>query len=141
MPRAAEVRLLDVDPDLGVLLDAARRGQAERELVVRAHRLPIGPWDVSGLARARAADVGLLIVSGVLASELVIADEVSMELLGTGDLVRPWQPVGRTALLPVGAVWTASPCSRYRSMSPSASSPSPAPIDEPATANSPRNPR
>src|SRR3954452_17617139 len=106
MPRAAEVRLLDVDPDLGVLLDAARRGQAERELVVRAHRLPIGPWDVSGLARARTQDVGLLIVSGVLASELVIADQVSMELLGTGDLVRPWQPVGRTALLPVGAVWT-----------------------------------
>lgn len=54
MSRAAEVRLLDVDPDLGVLLEAARRGQAERELVVRAHRLPIGPWDVSGLARARA---------------------------------------------------------------------------------------
>jgi CRP/FNR family transcriptional regulator, cyclic AMP receptor protein len=71
MSRAAEVGLLDVDPDLGVLLDAARRGQAERELVVRAHRLPVGPWDVSGLARARAEDVGLLIVSGVLASELV----------------------------------------------------------------------
>jgi CRP/FNR family cyclic AMP-dependent transcriptional regulator len=106
MSRAAEVRLLDVDPDLGVLLDAARRGQAEREGVVRAHRRPIGPWDVSGLARARAEDVGLLIVSGVLASELVIADQVSMELLGTGDLVRPWQPVGRTALLPVGAAWT-----------------------------------
>jgi hypothetical protein len=29
MPRPAEVGLLDVDPDLGVLLDPARREQAQ----------------------------------------------------------------------------------------------------------------
>ena len=48
------VRLLDVDPDLGVLLVDTRRDQAERELVVRTHRLPVGPWDVSRLAGATA---------------------------------------------------------------------------------------
>jgi hypothetical protein len=51
MPQAAEVRLLDVDPDLGALLDAARCEQAQRELIVRAHWLPRGPWDVSRLGR------------------------------------------------------------------------------------------
>ena len=106
MPRAAEVGLLDVDPDLGVLLDAARREHAQRELIVRAHRLPIGFWDVSRLASATAADIGLLIVSGVLARELVIGELVSTELLGAGDLVRPWQPASHTALLPIDAVWT-----------------------------------
>jgi CRP/FNR family cyclic AMP-dependent transcriptional regulator len=106
MPPAAEVRLLDVDPDPGVLLDAGRREQAQRELTARAHRLPMGPWDVSRIAGARAEDIGLLIVSGVLARELVICEQVSMELLGAGDLIRPWQSASHTALLPVHAVWT-----------------------------------
>jgi hypothetical protein len=106
MPRAAEVRLLDVDPDLGALLDAARREQAQRELIVRGHCLPIGPWDVSRLANATVQDIGLLIVTGVVARELLIGDQVSTELLGPGDLIRPWQPVSRTALLPVDVVWT-----------------------------------
>src|ERR1700759_1102358 len=100
------VRLLDADPDLGGLLNDARREQAERELVVRTHRLPVGPWDVSRLAGATADHVGLLIIDGILSRELVVADHVSAELLGPGDLVRPWQPASRTGLLPVAAVWT-----------------------------------
>ena len=100
------VRLLDVDPDLGALLNDSRRDQAERELVVRTHRLPVGPWDVSRLAGATADHVGLLIIDGILSRELVVADHVSAELLGPGDLVRPWQPSSRTGLLPVDAVWT-----------------------------------
>ena len=100
------VRLLDVDPDLGALLNDSRRDQAERELVVRTHRLPVGPWDVSRLAGATADHVGLLIIDGILSRELVVADHVSAELLGPGDLVRPWQPASRTGLLPVDAVWT-----------------------------------
>ncbi len=100
------VRLLDVDPDLGGLLTDTRREHAERELVVRTHRLPVGPWDVSRLAGATADHVGLLIIDGILSRELVVADHVSAELLGPGDLVRPWQPTSRTGLLPVDAVWT-----------------------------------
>jgi len=100
------VRLLDVDPDLGLLLADARREAAERELVVRTHKLPVGPWDVSRLAGATADHVGLLIIDGILSRELVVADHVSAELLGPGDLVRPWQPASRTGLLPVEAVWT-----------------------------------
>src|SRR4051812_29197289 len=106
MSRAAEAGRLVVDPDLGVLLDAARREQAQRELIVRTHRLAIGPWDVSRLTNATAQDIGLLIMSGVLAREVLISDQGSMELLGPGDLVRPWQPAGHTALLPVDAVWS-----------------------------------
>jgi CRP/FNR family transcriptional regulator, cyclic AMP receptor protein len=107
MPRTADmVRLLDADPDLGALLSEGRREQAERELVVRTHRLAVGPWDVSRLAGATADHVGLLIIHGVLSRELIVADHVSAELLGPGDLVRPWQPVSRANLLPVEAVWT-----------------------------------
>ena len=62
--------------------------------------------DVSRLAGATADHVGLLIIDGILSRELVVADHVSAELLGPGDLVRPWQPASRTGLLPVDAVWT-----------------------------------
>src|SRR5436305_1942096 len=107
MTRTADmVRLLDAGPDLGALLNDARREQAERELVVRTHRLPVGPWDVSRLAGATADHVGLLILNGVLSRELIVADHVSAELLGPGDLVRPWQPASRAGLLPVDAVWS-----------------------------------
>jgi CRP/FNR family cyclic AMP-dependent transcriptional regulator len=107
LTRAADVvRLLDADPDLGALLSDARREQAERELVVRTHRLPVGPWDVSRLAGASADHVGLLILSGVLSRELIVADHVSAELLGPGDVVRPWQLASGAGLLPVEAVWS-----------------------------------
>jgi hypothetical protein len=107
MNRPAEaVHLLEADPDLGALLSEPRRAEAERELVVRTHRLPVGPWDVSRLVGASADHVGLLILDGVLARELVVADHVSAELLGPGDLVRPWQGGSRAALLPVDAEWS-----------------------------------
>jgi hypothetical protein len=104
--QADSIHLLEADPDLGALLSDARRAEAERELVVRTHRLPIGPWDISRLSSASADHVGLLILDGVLARELLVADQISVELLGPGDLVRPWQGTTRATLLPVDAMWS-----------------------------------
>ncbi|WP_028061014.1 Crp/Fnr family transcriptional regulator [Candidatus Solirubrobacter pratensis] len=106
-PRTAETLcLLDADPDLGALLSDTRREQATRELVVRTHRLAVGPWDVSRLAVAAADHLGLLILRGVLSRELVVTDQVSTELLGAGDLVRPWPSASRTTLVPVRGTWS-----------------------------------
>jgi hypothetical protein len=59
MPRTAyTVCLLDADPDLGTLLNAARREQAEREPVVRRHRLPMGPWVLTDIEDG---DVGVVL--------------------------------------------------------------------------------
>jgi CRP-like cAMP-binding protein len=107
MNRTTEaVHLLEADPDLGGLLSDARRADAERELVVRTYRLPVGPWDVSRLAGASGDHLGLLILDGVLARELLVADQISVELLGPGDVVRPWQGTTRATLLPVEALWS-----------------------------------
>jgi CRP-like cAMP-binding protein len=100
------IHLLEADPDLGALLSEVRRAEAERDLVVRTHRLPVGPWDVSRLAAASGDHIGLLILDGVLARELLVADQISAELLGPGDVVRPWQGAARAALLPADAVWS-----------------------------------
>jgi CRP/FNR family cyclic AMP-dependent transcriptional regulator len=107
IPRTTEaIRLLEADPELGLLLSPARRAEAERELMVRTHRLSVGPWDVSRLAGASADHVGLLVLDGVISRELVVADHVSAELLGPGDLVRPWQGASSAGLLPVQAIWS-----------------------------------
>jgi CRP/FNR family transcriptional regulator, cyclic AMP receptor protein len=107
MSRTSEtVRLLEADPELGALLTGTRRAEAERDLVVRTHRLSVGPWDVSRLSGASADHVGLLVLDGVISRELVVADHVSAELLGPGDLVRPWQGAAGAGLLPVQAIWS-----------------------------------
>ena len=100
------VRLLEADLELGALLTPPRRAEATRDLVVRTHRLAVGPWDVTRLSGASADHVGLLLLDGVVARELVVADQVSTELLGPGDLVRPWQGTRGAGLLPVQAVWS-----------------------------------
>src|SRR5215212_3170766 len=100
------VQLLDADPDLGMLLTDGRRAEAERELTVRTYQVPTGPWDVTRLSGTSVDHVGLLILDGVLARELVVADHVSAELLGPGDVIRPWQAANRANLLPVEAVWS-----------------------------------
>jgi hypothetical protein len=100
------VRLLEADPDLGSLLAPPRRADAERDIVVRTYHVAVGAWDVSRLQSASADHVGLLVLDGVLSRELVVADHVSAELLGPGDLVRPWQTGNRASLLPVDALWS-----------------------------------
>jgi CRP/FNR family transcriptional regulator, cyclic AMP receptor protein len=100
------VQLLEADPDLGMLMTDLRRVEAERELTVRTYQVPTGPWDVSRLSGTSGDHVGLLILDGVLSRELVVADQVSAELLGPGDVIRPWQIGNRASLLPVEAVWS-----------------------------------
>ncbi|MBA2644166.1 MAG: hypothetical protein H0U80_01830, partial [Solirubrobacterales bacterium] len=100
------VRLLEEDPDLGELLAPERYAEATEALVVRVQRLPVGAWDVSRLRTLGAGHVGLLLLDGVLARDVIVADLVSAELLGPGDLVRPWgDPDGESSLLPVDVEW------------------------------------
>src|SRR6185436_2323522 len=51
--------------------------------------------------------LGLLVADGVLAREVVLGDTVSTELLGAGDIVRPWSVEGPPQLLPVSIRWNA----------------------------------
>src|SRR3954449_12683063 len=99
--------LLELDPELGQLLTTERRDAAERELRVRVTTFPVGEWDGGRLADADPTHLGLLLVEGVLAREIVLSDTVSTELLGPGDVVRPWHIEGPPELLPVSVRWNA----------------------------------
>ena len=99
--------LLELDPELGQLLTAERREAAEHELRVRVSTFPVGEWDGGRLADADPMHLGLLIVEGVLAREVVLGDTVSTELLGPGDILRPWHIEGPPELLAVTIRWNA----------------------------------
>jgi CRP/FNR family transcriptional regulator, cyclic AMP receptor protein len=88
-PRIAPI--LDLDPDLGQLLEGDRFDAARRELRVAVHMLEAGPWEVDEHTVTSPDHIGLLIVDGVLAREVLVSDTVSTELLGPGDVVRPWR--------------------------------------------------
>src|SRR6478752_3105343 len=108
-PRAAGTGrpLLELDPELGQLLTAERREAAEHELRVRVSTFPVGEWDGGRLTDADPMHLGLLLVDGVLAREVVLGDTVSTELLGPGDILRPWHLEGPPELLPVVVRWNA----------------------------------
>ena len=74
---------------------------------MRVSTFPVGEWDGGRLADADPMHLGLLVVEGVLAREVVLGDTVSTELLGPGDILRPWHIEGPPELLPVTIRWNA----------------------------------
>jgi len=84
-------RLLDLDPDLGRLLEGDRRVAARNELWVRVHHRARGAWPIKPMSSdALEQHLGVLVIDGVIASDVQLEDVVSTELLGAGDIVRPW---------------------------------------------------
>src|SRR5690349_7821547 len=106
MPRM-ERALLELDGELGQLLAPERREAAERELRVRVTSFPVGEWHGGRLADADPTHLGLLVVEGVLAREVVLEDTVSVELLGPGDIIRPWNFSAGPELLMLTVRWNA----------------------------------
>jgi CRP-like cAMP-binding protein len=83
------VPLLDLDPDLGQFLSAGRLHEARRRLIVELDTIERGPWQVG--ERMESLDFGMLISRGLIVRESALSDSVSAELLGPGDVIRPWQ--------------------------------------------------
>jgi CRP-like cAMP-binding protein len=82
------VRLIDADPDLFDGLDDEFALRGANELTVSVVRLPAGRWHV-------ASDpfddrLGMLVLSGLLARTVEVAGQRRAELIGPGDVLRPW---------------------------------------------------
>jgi hypothetical protein len=81
--------LLDLDPELGRQISRERRAPARQALQVKLLDLPAGPLNTATWNRAGLS--GLLVVNGLLKREVRLATGRSIEPLGPGDLLRPWQ--------------------------------------------------
>ena len=84
------VRLLEADPDLGRELSPEAFEEAAAGLIARTVEVPRGRWDFPAAWTQTNAELGLLIVEGVLLSEVAVGVRMSLEVLGPGDLLRPW---------------------------------------------------
>ena len=98
--------LVELDPDLVRFLPPDRCNTARREIPVRVVGLPRGPWSVEALA-GNATHLGVLVVDGILGRELLSHDVASMELLGPGDVLRPWDESAPSELLQAVVRWSA----------------------------------
>lgn len=85
------VAILDADPDLAEGLAEAEREAARRHLVVPAVELPPGAWSPEELGRQCAGALGVLVLDGVLTRMITLAGRTTGELLGSGDVLRPWE--------------------------------------------------
>jgi CRP/FNR family cyclic AMP-dependent transcriptional regulator len=99
--------LLELDDDLGELIPEDRRAAARAQLQVEVHRLAAGPLSAARMADTNPEHVGLLLLEGVISREVVVADTVSTELLGPGDVVRPWKMHDEAPLLQLEVRWQA----------------------------------
>jgi hypothetical protein len=107
MPETRRAPLLDLDPDLGHLLPPDRRADAARGLVVSVLELSDGGPELAELTRSAPSHLGLLVLDGVVAREVVLGDTVSTELLGAGDVLRPWTMEEPAGLLETTVLWSA----------------------------------
>ena len=86
------MRLADVDPSLFAELTGRELDDAQAQAVVPAVTLERGRWDPSQLPGGDLeACLGLLVLDGVLLRSVVLGSDPRSELLGPGDVVRPWQ--------------------------------------------------
>src|SRR3954469_13256445 len=78
----ALVRVLDVDPHLGPGLDPRNFAVAERELVTDTLSVPRGRWDAEAAWAAVPAELGMLIIQGVMVRDVRLGKRATLEVLG-----------------------------------------------------------
>jgi CRP/FNR family transcriptional regulator, cyclic AMP receptor protein len=85
------VRVLDLDPDLGEGLDG-RRFEAARARCTAGRAVVTGRTLLKGEAARPAASeqFGYLVLRGTILQRLTLAGRATVDLLGPGDVVRPW---------------------------------------------------
>ena len=84
------VRLLEADPDLAASIDPEARPEAEHAAVAVVHTVEEGAWDAVRTFGDGRGWLGLLILTGFVTRETVLGSDTTVELLGSGDLLRPW---------------------------------------------------
>jgi hypothetical protein len=99
------VRVLDVDPDLGEELEPSALAVARPRAVARGVWLEPGPWQPLADEWDHRGHLGLLIVEGFLTRSLQVGATRCAELLGPGDLLRPWVHVDIESSIPIEGSW------------------------------------
>ena len=101
--RPVTMPVLLADPDLAGAIPPAALRRATAAARARTLRLDPGRWEPAAQGDAGGA-IGLLVLDGVLCRSVIVGDERSGELLGAGDVLRPWTRDDAPAV-PAGLEW------------------------------------
>jgi CRP/FNR family transcriptional regulator, cyclic AMP receptor protein len=97
-------RVLEEDSELAEAIAPDERRAAIAQCAARVTVLPRGTW--SGQREDMTPDgIGLLVLSGLLIRRVGIEGGFGAELLGQGDLLRPWQGEGADSSLSRSSGW------------------------------------
>jgi CRP/FNR family cyclic AMP-dependent transcriptional regulator len=91
--RPVGIRVLESQPDLGQGLDEEQAALARRHVVAVLESVDQGPWEPATAYPESPGAIGLLVIDGIVARDLSVAGRSCAELLGPGDLLRPWDHV------------------------------------------------
>jgi CRP/FNR family cyclic AMP-dependent transcriptional regulator len=101
-PADRTVSVLDEVPDLAGGLSPAARAAARPHAVAPVIWLQSGPWRPR--FRHRDDELGLLVLDGVLLHSIAI-DKARAQLVGAGDVIRPWDYDQDGAVVPFRSRW------------------------------------
>jgi CRP-like cAMP-binding protein len=105
--RAVGIRLLEAQPDLAEGLSPEDEAEARRHVVAVLDSVDPGPWEPAEGYTLEPAFLGLLVVDGMVSRDVELGGRRCSELLGPGDLLRPWDyDEGATASVPSESTWT-----------------------------------
>ena len=103
---AGQVNVLQEDPDLAGCIDGARADEAVRRGLVRVVSVARGAWAPPDAMEP--GGLGLLVLDGVLLRRVTMAERHSLDPVGAGDLVRPFERQGDWyAMVPAQVGWQA----------------------------------
>ena len=98
-------RLLREDHELAEAIPAARRAEAIEQCSAQELRVPAGRWRYDA-AQAPRAELGLLVLEGLIVARHCLGGREAAELLGEGDLLNLHREGDHASLLAVGARWS-----------------------------------
>jgi hypothetical protein len=104
--RGRFVRVLEEDPELASSLAPERLELATRHAIAPVEQIPPGVWEPDGPADAD-GQLGLLVLDGLLLRDVTFTRAACTELVGRGDLLRPWDWEREVLTVRPQVEWTA----------------------------------
>ena len=107
MSRPDVVPVLDADPELAERLPREEFEAAREALVARVIVVEQGSWEpLKAVGQPDQPAMGLLVLDGLLSRQVGIGGRPTTELLGAGDLLRPWDDDSDVGI-PLSVHWQA----------------------------------
>jgi CRP/FNR family transcriptional regulator, cyclic AMP receptor protein len=106
MRLVGRARLLDADPQLATVLEEAALEVARRHVIAPVVAITPGSFEPTSAAKAHPGHLGLLMLDGLILRDTALLDVAMPELLGPGDIIRPWEEELAGSSVEVDVLWT-----------------------------------